>query len=312
MALDLAAILASSGAGGLDPGQSRAGAEGSVRHVRQVMREVGELRLTVDMPSAADDATRMPKVTALYRYPVKGFSPEPLDRIEIPAGGTVPFDRAFAVENGPIGFDPSAPRYYPKISFLMLMRDERIAELSTRFDEATGNFRIARNGKLQVEGSLRTEAGRARIEAWLAENFRGELRGPPRILSADGHTFSDKPAKVLHLVNLESARALGERLGRPLDPLRFRPNIVIDGAPAWSELAWDEAAEIRLPGIALTMESRTTRCAATNVDPKSGRRDMQVPKALTASFGHADFGVYVVAKVGGTISVGDELVVARR
>jgi uncharacterized protein YcbX len=219
----------------------------------------------------------------------------------------VPFDRAFAVENGPSGFDPSAPRYFPKISFLMLMRDERIAELTTRFDEASGAFRVFKDDKLQVEGSLLTEAGRSRIEAWLAEHFRRELRGTPRILSAPGHAFSDKPAKVLHLVNLESARALGERLGRPVDPLRFRPNIVIDGAPAWSELEWDEGAEIRLPNIALKMEARTQRCAATNVDPKTGRRDMQVPKALTANFGHADFGVYVVAKTAGAIEVGDEV-----
>ena len=53
---------------------------------------------------------------------------------------------------------------------------------------------------------------------------------------------------MLHLVNLASVRALEEKLGRAVDPLRFRPNIVIDGAPAWSELEW-ETAEVRLPGI---------------------------------------------------------------
>src|SRR5687768_6574006 len=128
------------------------------------------------------------RVAALYRYPVKGFSPEPLDKAEVAAGGTIPFDRAFAVENGPIGFDPAAPAYYPKARFLMLMRDERIAELSTRFDEATGMFRVFRDGELKVEGSLSTPAGRARIESWLTENFRRELRGPPKILSAAGHS----------------------------------------------------------------------------------------------------------------------------
>jgi hypothetical protein len=247
----------------------------------------------------------MPSVTALYRYPVKGFSPEPLEQAEIPAGGTMRFDRAFAVENGPSGFDPSAPAYYPKMRFLMLMRDERIAEFSTSFDEASGDFRIFMDGTLQVEGSLMTEAGRSRIEAWLAETFRRELRGPPRILSAPGHAFSDKAKKVLHLVNLASVRTLSERLRRPVDPLRFRPNVVIDGAPAWSELEWQEGAEIRLPGITLAMEGRTTRCAATDVDPKTGRRDMHIPEALTSSFGHADFGVYLVAKTSGKIAVGD-------
>jgi uncharacterized protein YcbX len=246
----------------------------------------------------------MARVAALYRYPVKGFSPEPLDKTEVAAGGTIPFDRAFAIENGPIGFDPAAPAYYPKARFLMLMRDERIAELSTRFDEATGMFRVFRDGELQVEGSLATPAGRARIESWLTENFRRELRGPPKILSAPGHSFSDKKAKVLHLVNLASVRALGEALGRPVNALRFRPNIVIDDAPAFAELEW-ERCEVRLPGLRLKGESRTGRCAATNVDPATGRRDMDIPRALQSLYGHSDFGIYLVAKTAGTIVVGD-------
>jgi uncharacterized protein YcbX len=36
----------------------------------------------------------VPQIVALYRYPVKGFSPKPLGRAEIAAGGTMPFDRA--------------------------------------------------------------------------------------------------------------------------------------------------------------------------------------------------------------------------
>jgi len=252
----------------------------------------------------------MSKVTALYRYPVKGFSPEPLERIEIAAGGSVAFDRAFAIENGPSGFDPKAPAYYPKQSFLMLMRNERMAGFTTRFDDASGMFSIRRDGALLVEGSLLTESGRAALEAWVTETFSDELRGPPRILSAPGHSFSDKPAKVLHLVNLESARALEERLGRAVNLLRFRPNIVIDGAPAWSELEWKEGGEVRLPGIVLAMESRTTRCAATEVDPETGARDMRTLKALASHFGHADFGVYLVAKSAGAISVGDALATA--
>ncbi len=247
----------------------------------------------------------MPTVTALYRYPVKGFSPQPLDKAEIAAGGTMPFDRAFAVENGPIGFDPARPEYYRKTSFLMLMRDERIAELTSRFDEASGVFHVFKDGTLLVEGSLNDPDGRSRIERWIAGHFADELRGPPRILSAPGHAFSDMPAKVLHLVNLESVRALSESVGQEVDPLRFRPNIVVDDLPAWSELEWPEGAEVRLPGITLTMASRTTRCAATNVDPRTGRRDMQIPKALSTHLGHADFGIYLAAKTAGAIRVGD-------
>lgn len=246
------------------------------------------------------------KVLALYRYPVKGFSPEPLQRADIAAGGTMPFDRAFAIENGPSGFDPAAPAYFQKTRFLMLMRDERMAAFTTRFDETTNLLRIFRAGALQVEGSLATKHGRERVEAWIAENFSDELRGPPRILSAPGHSFSDMSAKVLHLVNLASVRALEAKLGRAIDPRRFRPNIVIDGAPSWRELAWIDA-EFRLPQMTLAWKTSTSRCAAVNVDPTTAQRDMEIPKALQALHGHMDFGIYLTAKTGGTISVGDEI-----
>lgn len=245
-------------------------------------------------------------IVALYRYPVKGFSPEPLERADIPAGGTLPFDRAFAVENGASGFDSRAPSYLPKARFLMLMKNERMAEFQTRFDERSGTFRIGRNGALEIEASLHSEEGRAAIEAWLARNFSSELRGRPRILSAPGHSFSDMAKKVVHLVNLASVRALEARLGRAVDPLRFRPNIVIDGAPAWSELAW-ESGTLRLPAIVLTGVSRTGRCAATNVDPKSGARDMEIPRALANFCGHSDFGIYLAASTSGRIAVGDSV-----
>jgi uncharacterized protein YcbX len=245
-------------------------------------------------------------VTALYRYPVKGFSPEPLDRAEIAAGGAIPYDRAYAIENGPSGFDPDAPSYRPKIRFLMLMRNERMAGFRTRFDEESGALRIFAGGALQVEGGLETQEGRRAIEAWIAETFRGELRGPPRILAAPSHSFSDKAAKVLHLVNLASVRELEERLGRPVDPLRFRPNIVIDGAPAFSEFDWGRG-EVRLPKLRLAFDSRTTRCAATNVDPDTGRRDMDMPRALESLYGHSDFGIYLTATTAGSIVVGDRV-----
>ncbi len=247
-----------------------------------------------------------PSIKALYRYPVKGFSPEPLQSAEIPAGGAMPFDRAFAIENGPSGFDPAAPAYLPKIAFLMLMRHERLAKFQIRFDDGAGLLTIEKDGATCVSGSPDTKAGRTAIEAWIAQTFSDELRGPPKIVSADGHSFSDKSAKLLHLVNLASIRDLEKRIGQPVDPLRFRPNIVIDGAEPFAEFDW-LGKRLRLPGIALTGESRTERCAATNVDPATGARDMKLPRELFGFYGHMDFGIYLLAETGGALSVGDHL-----
>ena len=53
------------------------------------------------------------KIHAIYRYPVKGLTPEPLPRTRLAAGETVPVDRLYAIENGPSGFDPAAPGTSP-------------------------------------------------------------------------------------------------------------------------------------------------------------------------------------------------------
>ena len=52
---------------------------------------------------------------------------------------------------------------------------------------------------------------------------------------------------------------------------------------------------------------RIVRCAATNVDPDTGIRDLSIPETLMRSFGHADCGVYGEVVEGGEIAVGDEL-----
>ncbi len=155
-------------------------------------------------------------------------------------------------------------------------------------------------------GSLGTKAGRSAIEAWIAQTFADELRGAPKIVSADGHFFSDRSDKVLHLVNLASIRALEKRMGQPVDPLRFRPNIVIDGAESFAEFDW-VGKTLRMPDITLTGEGRTERCAATNVDPASGARDMKLPRALFGFYGHMDFGIYLLAETGGALCLGDHL-----
>ena len=86
------------------------------------------------------------RVVSLYRYPVKGFSPDALDAAEIAAGGTLPLDRAYAVENGPSGFDPAAPRHISKMKFLVLAANPRVAELTSRFDDDGHRFTLARGG----------------------------------------------------------------------------------------------------------------------------------------------------------------------
>ena len=59
----------------------------------------------------------------------------------------------------------------------------------------------------------------------------------------------------------------------------------------------------------LEVFKRTERCAATNVDPETGKRDMAIPAALQRAWGHSDFGVYARVISDGMIAVGDPVTV---
>lgn len=240
----------------------------------------------------------------LFRYPVKGLSPEPLQKMPLRAGGTAPFDRAYAIENGPGRFDPEHPVHLPKINFLMLMRNERLATLTTRFDDESETLTIYRAGKQVARGALSTPLGRKMIEQFLAAYMQEELRGAPRVVSAPGHSFSDVAAKCLHIVNLASLRELERIAGRPVSPLRFRPNVVIDGIEPWSEFEW-AGRPLEIGGVRLEFIKRTERCAATDVDPDSGKRDMAIPATLKRAWGHSDFGIYARVTTDGEIALGD-------
>jgi len=247
-------------------------------------------------------------VTTLWRYPVKGFSPETLAAVDLLPGETMPFDRAYAVENGPSGFDPAAPAHLPKIKFLCLMKNEGLAGLATRFDPETSLFTVAeKTGAVLAAGRLDDAEGRAAIEAFLAARFADDLRGPPKVLRVPGHSFSDVARKVLHLVNRETVRVLESELGVPVDPLRFRPNVVVDGLPALAELDWPRDMPLTIGGIAFEVVKRTERCAATRVDPGRGVRDHDVPRLLMRTLGHTDCGVYLRVAAPGRVAVGDEL-----
>ena len=175
-------------------------------------------------------------LAGLYRFPVKGLSAEALDVADLTPGEALPWDRAFAIENGPGRFDPLKPVHVPKSSFLTLMRHGDLATLASRFDPETQTLTISRDGGDVASGCLATQAGRAIIAQFFAEYMKDSLKGPPRIVRAQGHVLSDMPQRCLHIVNLGSIADLERTVAMPIDPLRFRPNLVLTGAPAWSEL----------------------------------------------------------------------------
>jgi MOSC domain-containing protein len=249
------------------------------------------------------------RIQAIYRYPIKGLSPQKLDRVALAVGQTLPADRLYAIENGPSGFDPDEPAYFPKQRFLMLMRNERLAALHTDYDEKTHTLTIAAEGRQAARGDLRTQEGRLAIEAFFRRYIPGELRGPPKILFGDGHSFSDVAKKVVSIINLASVAAVEDIIGASVNPLRFRGNIYVQGWPAWHEFDLLDA-ELAVGRARLKVVKRIQRCAATEVDPDTGIRNLTIPRALMQNFGHADCGVYAEVVAAGEVAPGEAILPA--
>jgi len=247
-------------------------------------------------------------IRAIYRYPVKGLSPQALDRTPLSVGLTIPADRLYAIENGPSGFDADTPAYFPKQRFIMLMRNERLASLRTDFDEVSHTLTIESEGREATRADLRTKEGRLAVEAFFRRFMPKELRGPPKVLAGrNGHSFSDVARKVVSIINLASVAAVENAVGAPVNPLRFRGNLYVANWPAWREfdlldqiLSIGKTAQVKIV-------KRIQRCAATDVDPDTGIRDQTIPRTLLENFDHTDCGVYAEVVEAGEIAVGDSI-----
>jgi uncharacterized protein YcbX len=249
------------------------------------------------------------RIAALYRHPVKGFTPERLDAAVLAQGGYFPCDRLYTVEDGPSGFDPAAPAHISKMKFTVLARIPALARARTAYDEAGGMFSVTAPGLEPFAASLATDEGRDAFADWMTGFLRlaepDETHGPIKVLAApQGHRFMDSRQGFVSVLNLESVRDLERRLGRPVDPLRFRANIWIEGWAPWSEHG-KTGATLQLGGAALSILSDTVRCAATHVDPVSGDKDIDMCPELFAHYGHMCCGVYAAVTAGGRVAVGD-------
>ena len=245
-------------------------------------------------------------VTQIYRYPVKGLTPEPLAGVALSPGQGLPQDRRFALAHGSTNFDVTAPTWMPKTKFLMLMRNERLARLRTQFDEASGILTIQRDGKTVASGNILSQTGRTIIQDFFAAYMGSEALGAPKLLEAPGHMFSDVARKVVSMIGLASIRDLERVTRSPVDPRRFRANLYFDGGAAWQEFDW-VGKEFRIGKARLRGVKRIERCAATNVNPETGDRDLNIPLTLQRGFQHPDTGIYADVVEGGEVAIGDEV-----
>ena len=245
------------------------------------------------------------QIQAIYRYPVKGLTPEPLPSTDLAVGETVPGDRLYAIENGPSGFDPAAPRHQPKARYLMLMRNERLATLSARLEPVDHVLTIEHGGREAVRATSKARKGAPRSRRSSRSSAPTTCAGRRRSCTRPATAFPTWPARSSR--SSISPRSRHWRMPSARRSIRcaFAAMSMSSGWPAWHEFAL-LGREIAIGKDArLKVVKRIVRCAATNVDPDTGIRDLAIPETLERAFGHADCGVYAEVVGAGRIAVGD-------
>jgi len=265
----------------------------------------------------------MPHVAALYRHPVKGFTPESRDSLVVRPDGRIEGDRvlAFRFANAAEPIVRDGLNYWPKTEGLAMQDTPSIGQLTLTFDDATQRVRLGQGRDVVLDAGL-DEGGRRLLCDYVT---RFLLDGPqsdrvrehgrlPLVLVGDGRTsqFQDRPRGFISAHGRGSLVALSEAISADLDERRFRSNIAVDGVDAWDELEW--AGRVRIGAVEFEVSHHVVRCLATHANPETGERDAEVLTALSRTFGQEKptFGTLLLpagasAQAGGTIHVGDEV-----
>lgn len=246
-------------------------------------------------------------IQTICRYPVKGLGPDPMPEASLSMGEGLPFDRKWGMIHDTSEIDPVAPQWGKPHNFLRLAKDERLAQFDIAFEEDTRTLSILRKGRQVSRGRLDDPTGRTLIQTFLSGFLPPGPRGNPKIVQApSGAAFTDIEEARLSIINMASLRDLERVTREPVDPMRMRGNIYIDGLDAWSEFHW-VGKRLRIGEAVIEILMRIDRCSATNVNPKTGEIDMNIPLNLRKGFGHIDCGVHAKVIMGGTIRTGDAI-----
>jgi uncharacterized protein len=258
----------------------------------------------------------MPHVVALYRYPVKGFTPEECDTLTVLDEGRIAGDRVLGIRFADTEVADDA--WSRKTGMLALINTPGLARLNVRFDEKAFRLHITLGTAVLVDEVLNPD-GRRRIGAVL-EGYVLKLdenpltdhpeRLPLRVIG-DGYSprYHDDPAGRVTLHGRGSLQALQATLGNEVSELRFRSNIAVEGLTAWEEQSW-VGGKIRIGAVEFDVVKTKTRCLATHANSITGERDLPILTTLTQKMGQENptFAVTMLPTgAGGQVRVGDQV-----
>ena len=236
----------------------------------------------------------------IFRYPIKGLSGESLNETLLEKDQVLSGDREYAFARSHVSFDEKNPVYLRKTNFLALVKEEKLASLSTEFNSKSKRLIIRFDKKTVLDEILVNEININKVEVFFQKYLNLGSNNKPRLVQGTKyendknlkHSFSDLPEKAISIINLNTISDFEKKIEKNIDP--------------WKEFNWI-GKKIEIGDSVLEVFKRTQRCAATNVNPENALRDINIPNEINSYYGHLDLGVYAKVKKTGVISVNDKL-----
>jgi uncharacterized protein len=260
----------------------------------------------------------MALVKQLFIHPFKGLSPQKCDRVELISGHGIPGDRAFALmfDDESKDLELTTVPWMQKQNFAMQNDWAGLAALNCSYDPETEMLTVKRKDEELLVADTHSLTGRDRIGSFFtgylagiypSQTARHPNRKPIKVVGDFGTTrYPDRKAVHISLVSQATLDNLSELAGRSIDVRRFRPNIVLDGVPAWGEFDW-VGKELQLGTARIVVTDRIGRCLNIEVNPETGERDTALLPLLKKNFQHTQTGVLARVITSGSVAVDESL-----
>lgn len=249
----------------------------------------------------------MGSVTQIFRHPIKSHGRESLKNVALSAGKTMPWDRTWAVAH-----EASKATGDTWASCANFSRGAKAPSLmainATLDDEKTGTLTLSHPDQPDLTFQPDNPEHLAKFLAWIKPLMPTDRAQSARIIRVPDRGMTDTDYPSISINNHSSNRAVSQKLGTDLSPLRWRGNIWLDGLGPWEEMEWI-GKTFQIGTVIFEGVDPIGRCLATTANPKTGKRDADTLRALQDGWGHQDFGIYARVIQGGEINLNDPVAV---
>ena len=226
------------------------------------------------------------KVIEIRRYPVKSILGESLSSVSVEKRGLLG-DRLWAIKNlsGKFGSGKTTRRF---------QQMDGLFQFKARYEGATPIVTMPDGWEYRGDNDTVNEA--------LSERL-----GYPVTLARE-ESISHFDEGPVSMITTSALRMLSQKLGEPVDPRRFRANLLLDTETTeFIEDNWVDRTIKIGPTVILRIIASLPRCVMVNNSQEELQQDNRVLQNL-ASYNGAKFGVWAKVERSGEVKVGDEAI----